>query len=412
VALNRGILPLRSRDWVSSGFEPGELVAPLICAAVILTLISIFASGVIWSVALLCWIWDAVKRKRIVLGLPSFYPWLIAFLGAVVVAIAASPDFLASLKYLEKFGKYFGIFLFFGYVTRSQIEKALYWIYGLAGASAAWALTQYFWFRNVDLMHRIDGFMSHWMTFSGQAMICSVGVAAYLLFRRRKAGEWKWLRPLLWLTLSVLVIACMLTMTRSAWIGLAGGMAVLLTLRRFRWVLPGLLLLLLVFVFLPAQFKTRLYSGFNLSDTTTRGRVELAETGIEMIRQHPWTGVGPRLVQRTALQMKGSKDYPPELFQHLHDNVLQIGAELGIPALLIWVGFWVRVMLDLWRFRSSEDEFLCFLAHAGLGVVVSVQLMGVFEYNFGDSEIAVLLFFIITVPYAVSQGCRLRETSR
>lgn len=394
-----------------SAVEPSRLVAPLICAAVVLTLISIFASGVVWSVALLCWIWDAVKKGRITLGLPSYYPWLLAFLGAVVVAIAASPDFLASLKYLEKFVKFFGIFLFFGYVTRSQIEKALYWIYGLAGASAAWALAQYFWFKNVDLMHRIDGFMSHWMTFSGQVMICSVGIAAYLLFRPRKVAEWKWLRPLLWLILSVLVAACMLTMTRSAWIGLSGGIALLLALRHFRLVIPGLLVLLLVFVFLPARFKTRFYSGFSLNDTTTRGRVELAETGIEMIRVHPWTGVGPRLVQRTALQMKGSEGFPPELFQHLHDNVLQIGAELGIPALLIWLGFWIRVTIDLWRFRSSEDEFLSFLAHAGLAVVVAVQLMGVFEYNFGDSEIAVLLFFIITIPYAVSRRSRLRGIS-
>jgi putative inorganic carbon (hco3(-)) transporter len=412
VALNRGILPLRSRSWAISGIDPGELVAPLICAAVVLTLVSIFASGVVWSVALLCWIWDAIRKKHITLGLPSYYPWLLAFLGAVIVAIAASPDFPASLKYLEKFVKFFGIFLFFAYVTRSQIKKALYWIYGLAGASAAWALAQYFWLKNVDLMHRIDGFMSHWMTFSGQAMICAVGVAAYLLFRPRKSGEWRWLRPLLGLTLFVLVVACLLTMTRSAWIGLSGGIALLLALRHFRLVIPGLLVLLLVFVFLPARFKTRFYSGFNLNDTTTQGRVELAETGIEMIRLHPWTGVGPRLVQRTALRMQGSEGYPPELFQHLHNNVLQIAAELGIPALLIWLGFWVRVMVDLWRFRSSGDEFLSFLAHAGLAVIVSVQLMGVFEYNFGDSEIAVLLFFIITVPYAASRSSRLSTTDR
>lgn len=412
MALNRGILPLRSRVSASSDFEPGELVAPLICAAVVLTLISIFASGVIWTVALVCWIWDGVRRKHLVVGLPSFYPWLLAFLGAVIVAIAASPDVLASLKYLEKFIKFFGIFLFFGYVTRAQIEKSLYWIYGIAAASAAWALGQYFLFKRIDLMHRIDGFMSHWMTFSGQVMICAVAVAAFLLFRPRRADEWRWLRPLLGLVLGVLVLACLLTMTRSAWIGLSGGLALLLAFRHYRLVVPALLVLLLVFVFLPAQFKTRLYSGFNLNDTTTRGRVELAETGFEMVRLHPWTGVGPRLVQQTALQMKGNRAFPAELFQHLHNNVLQIAAELGLPALLIWFGFWIRVVIDLWIFRSSEDEFLRFLAHAALAVVVAVQLMGVFEYNFGDSEIAVLLFFVITVPYAVSQGSRLRRAAR
>ncbi len=403
MALNRGILPLRSRAWEPTAWEPGELVAPLICAAVVLTLVSIFASGLVWAGALVCWIWDGVRSRRFSVGLPSFYPWLLAFLAGGVVAVAFSPEVTVSLRYLEKFVKFFGIFLFFGSVTRRQIEKALFWTIGVGGASATWALGQYFWFKKIDLMHRIDGFMSHWMTFSGQVMILSVVVAAWLLFRRRRAEDWKWLRLSLWSVLVVLVLACLLTMTRSAWIGLAGGIALLLALRHFRLVLPGLLVLVLLFALSPARFKDRFYSGFNLNDTTTRGRLELAETGLEMIRLHPWTGVGPRLVQRTALQLKGGDGFPSELFQHLHNNVLQIAAELGIPVLLIWLGLWIRVLLDLWRFRRSEDELLRFLAHAALAVVVSVQLMGLFEYNFGDSEIAVLLFFVITVPYALSR---------
>lgn len=392
-------------------FEPSEFVAPLICAAVVFTLVSIFASGVAWAMALICWIWDGIRRKRLVLGLPSFYPWLLAFLAAVVLSIAMSPDVGASLKYLGKFVKFFGVFLFFGYVTRAQIEKTFYWIIGVIGVSATWALCQYLGFKHIDLMHRIDGFMSHWMTFSGQVMICAVVVAASLLFYRGAGAGKPWVRPVLWIVLGLLVLACLLTMTRSAWLGLSGGIALLLALRHYRLVIPGLLVLLLIFIVLPERFKDRFYSGFDLSDTTTRGRVELAETGLEMIRLRPWTGVGPRRVQSTALQLESSQGFPPELFQHLHNNVLQIGAELGIPALLIWLGFWIRVSIDLWKFRSSEDDLVRFLAHAALGVVVSVQLMGVFEYNFGDSEIAVLLFFMITVPYAVRQGSGQHRTS-
>ncbi|MEJ2147562.1 MAG: O-antigen ligase family protein [Acidobacteriota bacterium] len=405
----RGVLPRRSRVPSLSAFEPGEFIAPLICTAVVLTLISIFAAGVVLLAAVLCWISDGVKRRRVVLGLPAFSPWLLAFLGAGVIAIAASPDLLASLKYLEKFVRFLWVFVFFGYASRRQIEKTLYWIFGVVSASALWGLLQYCWFENIDLMHRIDGFMSHWMTFSGQVMMSAVMIAAFLLFRPKQKGEWKWLRLLLWLALAVLMTACLLSMTRSAWLGLSTGIGLLLVLRHLRLAIPGALVLVLVLIFLPAQFKARLYSGFDLNDTTTQGRVELAETGIEMIRLHPWTGVGPRLVQQTAVRLKRSDGFPPELFQHLHNNALQIAAEMGLPALLIWLGFWIRVVVDLWRFRSSGDEFLCFLAHAALAALLSFQLMGLFEYNFGDSEIVVLLFFIISAPYVVGSSYRVYE---
>jgi len=38
---------------------------------------------------------------------------------------------------------------------------------------------------------------------------------------------------------------------------------------------------------------------------------------------------------------------------------------------------------------------------SGVGVLAAFLLAGLFEYNFGDSEILILLLFFITIPYVV-----------
>jgi hypothetical protein len=38
---------------------------------------------------------------------------------------------------------------------------------------------------------------------------------------------------------------------------------------------------------------------------------------------------------------------------------------------------------------------------SGVAVLAAFLLAGLFEYNFGDSEILILLLFFITIPYVV-----------
>jgi O-antigen ligase len=198
----------------------------------------------------------------------------------------------------------------------------------------------------------------------------------------------------------------MLTMTRSAWIGAAGGLFFLAACIKFRWVLLGILAISLAFVFLPGHFKARLYSGFDLKDTTTKGRVEIFQTGIRMIAAHPLTGVGPRMVKKEASNYREELEFPEWAYQHFHNNAIQIGAEMGIPALLVWLGLWLWIAYDLFVFwwRKSNDQFASMIALMALCVMVAFHLMGLLEYNFGDSEIAILMIFFVTAPYALRRG--------
>lgn len=396
---------LVNRNWSTLADFEGlrGWISLLLLGGVVASLFSVFISSLLFLLGGVAWIWDCFQQRRFFLRMPPFKFFMFAFLFLVLISILFSSDRFASALYLKKLLKYFLVFLLYTYLTRGQIAKGLNWIFLVAGASAFWGICQYFWLRDVDLLHRIDGFMSHWMTFSGQLMICAVALAAYIVFLWRSHGLTSWRDRLLLLCFPMILFALLLTMTRSAWIGVAGGLFFLVASIRFKWVAAGALVALLVLVFLPASFKVRLYSGFNLRDTTTRGRIEIFQTGLRMIAANPLTGVGPRMVATEATGYRQEQEFPEWAYQHFHNNVIQIAAETGIPALLVWLGLWLWIAYDLLGYckRRSGDLFASSLALMTLCVVVAFHLMGLLEYNAGDSEVATLVIFFVTAAYAV-----------
>src|SRR5271156_894130 len=94
-------------------------------------------------------------------------------------------------------------------------------------ASARAAHRDFYHFYIAD---RIRGFMSHWMTFSGQELFILLLAAAFLLFAP-DIGKWRWL----WLPCATIVgIALVLSETRTIWVAaLAAGFYLLWEWRKW-----------------------------------------------------------------------------------------------------------------------------------------------------------------------------------
>jgi len=82
---------------------------------------------------------------------------------------------------------------------------------------------------------------------------------------------------------------------------------------------------------------------------------------------------------------------------HLHNVPVQIAAERGIPALIVWFWFIGTLVRDFWRRRHSLQPSL---SNTGLAVIGAMFAAGLFEYNFGDSEFLMLFLVLVTLPYA------------
>jgi putative inorganic carbon (hco3(-)) transporter len=106
-------------------------------------------------------------------------------------------------------------------------------------------------------------------------------------------------------------------------------------------------------------------------------------------------------VERLYPQYRGPDAVKP-VNPHLHNNPLQIAAERGLPALAIWLWFLVALVRDLWkRFAGGRHREL---GAAALATIVALLSAGLFEYNFGDSEVLMLFLLIVTLPAAADRS--------
>jgi O-antigen ligase len=255
-----------------------------------------------------------------------------------------------------------------------------------------------------SLVDRISGFMSQWMTYSGLLMLALVGLSAFAVCQGMRKSLWSLPLGLL------LIVPLLLSETRNAWAGAVAGIFVVVLLRRPRAVPFLLITVLAVYLISPLNLKKRLRSGFDPEDPNTRNRVELFQTSLRLIRENPWLGVGPKNVAQEALKYRGTQEFPDWLYQHMHNNFLQIAAERGIPGLLIWSWFMGSLGWGAWRgFRQagglsaageSADNEALVTSTAALGAWAALLVAGLFEYNFGDSEVLTLFLFMSAAPFS------------
>jgi putative inorganic carbon (hco3(-)) transporter len=201
------------------------------------------------------------------------------------------------------------------------------------------------------------------------------------------------------LVLPAVLVALGLTFTRSAWVGVSLGLSVLLMLkdRRLVAVLPAVFAVAVVLA--PTSITDRVYSIFDLQDPSNRDRVAMIKSGVAMVEDHPLTGVGPDQVKQVYTQYRVPEAVEP-LNVHLHNVPMQIAAERGVPALLVWCWFVWTAWRELYaRFRRGSRRTRT-LAAAGLAAIVAMLGAGLFEYNFGDSEFLMLLLVLLTLPFA------------
>lgn len=258
---------------------------------------------------------------------------------------------------------------------------------------AAYGVIQYGILNYDNLGQRVRGLLGLYMTYSGVIMLVACTVVARLIFRKQ---DRTWPAAVL----PALLVALALTMSRNAWVGACAGIGLLFLLRDFRLVglLPVVAALFLAFA--PAPLANRLYSTFSLSDPTNRDRVAMIKSGLHIIRDHPVTGVGPdavRLVYPHYRDPKAEK----QLNSHLHNVPLQIAAERGLPALMIWLWFVFVLMQDF--AKKMQSSAVRWMYTAGLAGVVAMLAAGMFEYNFGDSEFLMLFLLLVTLPYAADR---------
>jgi O-antigen ligase len=335
----------------------------------------------------------ALAKRQIELAWSPLYPALLIYLAGSLAAALAAPDPAASLLELGQPLAFSTLPIAASLYAREPRLAA--WGFGtlcaMAASRSVQGFVQYAISGHEGLEHRITGGTTHVMTFSGILLPIALATLALAVDRRR----W-WQIAMAAVTVSALA----LTLTRSAWLGYAVGAAAIVLVRRVRWVPLIAALAILAIVLSPMPFFSRLVSSFDPRNSSNLDRIRMAQAGIEIIADHPLFGIGPGNMKETY-PLYRLPDAPRFRIPHLHSNPVQIWAERGIVPLFGWlllIGLAVREGVRLLREGGERSSW----GLAGLVAVVGLAIAGLFEFNFGDAEVAMNMLDVLAVAFAAA----------
>jgi O-antigen ligase len=194
--------------------------------------------------------------------------------------------------------------------------------------------------------------------------------------------------------------ALVVSQTRSAWIGTLAGLgalAALALLRVPRLAWAGAMLGAALLLLSPAV-RSRL----TLLDESSRDRYYMWQAGLDMVLERPVFGQGPGMVEVVYPRYRWPEAPNPQQ-PHLHNNLMQLAAERGLPGLVFflwWVGVAFLAALPEAQRAARDGRGPGWAAAGSLAALTAVFLAGLFEYNLGDSEVLMLVLLLTAVPFA------------
>ena len=263
---------------------------------------------------------------------------------------------------------------------------------------------------------RASGWTRHYGTFAEVLQMIAqlaLGFALAGLSRVRRGGprpaegRGRWRLALPFAAFALLAVGIGLTAMRTAlvafvvgalvtaWRAAAGG--------RARWALAAVVAFALAFGAV-AVWRTRASGALTLSDASATMRLQVARVAAERSLRHPFFGHGMDAVHRHWREW----GFPGDDMLHAHSTPLQLAFDRGLPALL----FWLWLMWAFWRqasraeklWRDSGDAAAHGLALGLAGALAGFLASSLVNYNFGDAEAALLLWWLMGASVVLSAG--------
>jgi len=250
---------------------------------------------------------------------------------------------------------------------------------------------------------RARGFFSIYMTLAGVLTLVLISALPRIALGGRRTA---WAGPA-WLAG---LLALGLTAVRGAWLGFVAGCAACALGLRRRWLVLGALVVVLAIAFaVEPHLLERVKTVGSLADDTTRDRLAMLDAGLGLAIAHPLTGIGPGQVKNVYPRV-ASPEALRRSTSHLHNTPLQIVVERGLPGLAAWIAIWVGYFGAAWRVLRRvppADEEARALVLGSMAAIAAFLVAGLFEYNFGDTEVLLVALALMALPFVVERDLEL-----
>jgi O-antigen ligase len=252
---------------------------------------------------------------------------------------------------------------------------------------------------------RASGFYSQYVSYAEVLqliMALALGLLVSLPNKRSIAGA------MLLIALIGFCFALLLTVTRASWLGCAVSslLILLLAVRRRTVIILGLLAIPLILAGLFVLQQKRNVRFLDQQDQSTTWRETVWREGVHLLvskPRHLLIGIGMDSLKSHWRQW-GLFDKGRLPWGHMHSDVLQIALERGLPALSLWLAFLFVYARTLWRSLRSGAKLEWIergILLGALGGLAGFFTSGLVHYNWGDSEVVMVMYFIMGLSLAI-----------
>ena len=275
----------------------------------------------------------------------------------------------------------------------------------LDGATALERLGVKSWARGREW--RAAGFYGHYTTYAeALQLIASLAFGLFIALRSKRGLR----GALLLLALFGLGGALLLTVTRASWLAflLSAFVIVLVGMSRRAALLVAACALPVLLVGLFVLQQQRSVGFYDQKDQSITWRETVWREGFDLLNSKPrhlLVGVGMDSI-KSRWREWGLFDNGRLPIGHMHSTPLQLAVERGIPAFLSWlafIGVYAWMLLGLARSRKVDDWVERGIVLGAFGGLVGFVASGVVHYNFGDSEVVMIFYFIMGLSLAIEK---------
>jgi O-antigen ligase len=211
------------------------------------------------------------------------------------------------------------------------------------------------------------------------------------------------------LALVGMIGALMLAVTRASWLAFAISTALILlvSVSRRAVLVAGVLAIPLILAGLFVLQQKRNVGFIDPQDQSTSWRETVWREGFHLLvskPRHLLVGIGMDSIKAHWREW-GMFDKGRLPWGHMHSNLLQIALERGLPALIVWLGLLFIYARTIWRMLREKTR-LDWIEHGillgALGGLVGFFISGLVHYNWGDSEVIMIFYFVMGLVMALN----------
>lgn len=349
--------------------------------------LNIVAENIFGGALLFFWIIKSIFiKKPDFSGLKPIKIFLALYLISAVISTFWGVNPHDSLISAHTYIKFFMFFPIISEInTAKDIKKYLLLIVVALTADGIFAVIQHF-----QGVSRVGGTYFFYMTFAGMASLLSF-IILYFIFESRA-----YLTKAIFAVAYLIVIsAVVFSFTRNAWLGMATGFIVFFVIKLKKYAVIPIALLILLYLVMPMKVHKRLESIYHYkNDGSAEARLEMWATDPAILKDYWYRGIG--LNNLHLIFKKYTKYKNLNTFNHMHNNYLQVITEYGIVGFISFIYLLLSSLINSMKFYKRTGNVLYL---AIFSAIISFSISGIFEYSFGDSEVAIALIVMISFIY-------------